>query len=135
MDATSAVKSLGALAHDSRLSLFRLLVEAGPEGVSAGVLAAQLGLTPSGLSFHLKDLVYADLIAPRSDGRYVIYSANFVAMNGLVAYLTENCCQGGCRAPPTRPSARSLSVKKSSTKRSGKTLEPSGTSSHVHTSR
>ena len=135
MDATTAVKSLGALAHDSRLSLFRLLVEAGPEGVSAGVLAAQLGLTPSGLSFHLKDLVHAGLIAPRSDGRYVIYSANFDAMNGLVAYLTENCCQGGCCTAPARSPAPASSVKKSSTRRSGKTLAPSGTSVRVRTSR
>ena len=126
MDTASAVRSLSALAHDSRLSLFRLLVEAGPEGVSAGVLAGQLGLTPSGLSFHLKDLVHASLIAPRSDGRYVIYSANFAAMNGLVAYLTENCCHGGCCAPPARaPSA------KSPAKRGGKVLPPS----HVRASR
>ncbi len=131
MDAATAVKSLGALAHDSRLSLFRLLVEAGPEGVSAGVLAAQLGLTPSGLSFHLKDLVHADLIAPRSDGRYVIYSANFDAMNGLVAYLTENCCQGGCCAPSPRTPTR----KKAPSRRSGKTLALSRNSSHVRTSR
>ena len=127
MDTASAVRSLSALAHDSRLSLFRLLVEAGPEGVSAGVLAGQLGLTPSGLSFHLKDLVHADLIAPRSDGRYVIYSANFSAMNGLVAYLTENCCHGGCCAP----SARTPSVAKSPAKRGGKVLPPS----HVRASR
>ncbi len=113
MDSTIAVKSLSALAHDSRLALFRLLVEAGPEGVSAGVLAAQLGLTPSGLSFHLKDLAHADLIAPRSDGRYVIYSAHFAAMNALVAYLTENCCQGGCCAPPAKKvSARKLVAKR-----------------------
>ena len=138
MDSPSAVKALSALAHDSRLSLFRLLVEAGPAGVSAGVLAAQLGLTPSGLSFHLKDLAHADLIAPRSDGRYVIYSANFAAMNGLVAYLTENCCQGGCCVPPARKSASSVSsppVKKTSSKRSGKTLAPSRTSLHIRTSR
>ena len=128
MDSTSAVKALSALAHDSRLSLFRLLVEAGPEGVSAGVLATQLGLTPSGLSFHLKDLVHADLIAPRSDGRYVIYSAHFAAMNGLVAYLTENCCQGGRCTPP----ARTFSLKKSASKRSSKALPRA---SHVRTSR
>ena len=106
MDTASAVRSLSALAHDSRLSLFRLLVEAGPEGLSAGVLAGQLGLTPSGLSFHLKDLVHANLIAPRSDGRYVIYSANFAAMNGLVAYLTENCCHGGYCGPSVAKSAK-----------------------------
>ena len=111
MDSISAVRSLGALAHDSRLALFRLLVEAGPEGVSAGVLAERLGHTPSGLSFHLKDLAHAGLIAPRSDGRYVIYSANFDAMNGLVAYLTENCCQGSCCAPAKKSSARKASKK------------------------
>lgn len=129
MDAAAAVKSLGALAHDSRLSLFRLLVEAGPEGVSAGILAAQLGLSPSGLSFHLKDLVHADLIAPRSDGRYVIYSANFEAMNGLVEYLTENCCQGGCCAP----SPRTPALKKASSKRSGSALALPRNSSHRRT--
>ncbi len=115
MNTASAVTSLGALAHDSRLALFRLLVEAGPEGLSAGVLAERLGLTPSGLSFHLKDLAHADLIAPRSDGRYVIYSANFSAMNALVAYLTENCCRGGCCTPAaTGRSANKVSAKSGS---------------------
>lgn len=130
MDTASAVSSLSALAHDSRLSLFRLLVEAGPEGVSAGVLAGKLGLTPSGLSFHLKDLVHADLIAPRSDGRYVIYAANFSAMNELIAFLTENCCQGGrCASPAGKPS-----VGKPSAKRGAKVLAPSRSNPRSRTS-
>jgi ArsR family transcriptional regulator len=128
MNSTSAVKSLGALAHDSRLALFRLLVEAGPDGLSAGTLAERLGLTPSGLSFHLKDLSHAELIAPRSDGRYVIYSANFAAMNGLVAYLTENCCQGGCCATP---SGKAKAAKKSLARRGSKTAARSPTLSQA----
>lgn len=94
MDSHLVVRALSALAHDSRLAIFRLLVVAGPEGMTAGEIAQRLGLTPSSLSFHLKDLSHAELVAPRQAGRFVIYTANFDAMTGLIGFLTENCCAG-----------------------------------------
>ncbi|RKE37866.1 ArsR family transcriptional regulator [Paraburkholderia sp. BL23I1N1] len=94
MDSNLVVRALGALAHESRLAVFRLLVVAGPDGMAAGEIAQQLGLSPSSLSFHLKDLSHAELVKPRQDGRFIIYSANFEAMTGLIAFLTENCCAG-----------------------------------------
>jgi ArsR family transcriptional regulator, arsenate/arsenite/antimonite-responsive transcriptional repressor len=99
MNSNLVVRALGALAHESRLAIFRALVVAGPQGMPAGEIAQQLGLAPSGLSFHLKDLTHAELVTPRQEGRYVIYTANFDAMTGLIAFLTENCCAGmGCAA-------------------------------------
>lgn len=89
-----AVAALAALAQESRLSVFRLLVQAGREGVAAGVLAEKLGIPPATLSFHLKTLVHAKLIKSRTEGRYVIYSANYTGMDKLIAYLTEHCCAG-----------------------------------------
>ncbi|HVE07306.1 MAG TPA: metalloregulator ArsR/SmtB family transcription factor [Paraburkholderia sp.] len=94
MDSNLVVRALGALAHESRLAIFRALVVAGPQGMAAGEIAQQLGLAPSSLSFHLKDLSHAELVKPRQEGRFVIYTANFDAMNGLIAFLTENCCAG-----------------------------------------
>ncbi|MFC0401788.1 ArsR/SmtB family transcription factor [Paraburkholderia rhizosphaerae] len=94
MDTNLVVRALGALAHESRLAIFRALVVAGPDGMPAGEIAQQLGLAPSSLSFHLKDLSHADLVTPRQEGRFVIYTANFDAMTGLIAFLTENCCAG-----------------------------------------
>ncbi|EKS72780.1 helix-turn-helix transcriptional regulator [Caballeronia sp. Lep1P3] len=94
MDSNLVVRALGALAHESRLAIFRILVVAGPDGVAAGEIAQQVGLAPSSLSFHLKDLSHAELIIARQEGRYVFYSANFQAMNGLIGFLTENCCAG-----------------------------------------
>ena len=94
MNSNLAVRLLGALAHDSRLAIFRALVVAGPKGMAAGEIAQQLGLAPSSLSFHLKDLSHADLVKSRQDGRFVIYTANFDAMTGLIGFLTENCCAG-----------------------------------------
>lgn len=94
MDSELVVRALGALAHESRLAIFRALVVAGPEGMAAGEIAQQLGLAPSSLSFHLKDLSHADLVKPKQEGRFVIYTANFDAMTGLVGFLTENCCGG-----------------------------------------
>lgn len=93
METNNAVTALAALAHDSRLSVFRLLVEAGPEGLPAGEISSRIGLAASSLSFHLKELSHAGLIRSRQAGRYVIYSANFGAMNALVGFLTENCCR------------------------------------------
>jgi ArsR family transcriptional regulator len=94
MTSLLVVRALGALAHEHRLAIFRLLVQAGSGGMSAGVLAAQVGIRPSALSFHLKDLSHAELILARPHGRYVMYHANFVTMNQLVQYLTDNCCHG-----------------------------------------
>lgn len=89
-----AVEALAALAQESRLSIFRLLVQAGMEGVAAGVLGEKLGIPPATLSFHLKTLTHAGLIKPRTEGRFVIYSANYNKMDKLIAYLTEHCCAG-----------------------------------------
>jgi DNA-binding transcriptional ArsR family regulator len=94
METTQAVQALGALAQETRLAVFRLLIEAGPEGVAAGDIAAELDLPPATLSFHLAGLVRAGLAQSRQDGRFVYYTASFENMNGLVAFLTENCCQG-----------------------------------------
>ncbi len=94
-----AIRSLSALAQTTRLRIFRVLVVAGKEGMAAGALAASLDITPSALSFHLKELAHAGLIEARQEGRFLIYSACFAQMNALLAYLTENCCQGnhcGC---------------------------------------
>jgi DNA-binding transcriptional ArsR family regulator len=89
-----AVEALAALAQESRLSIFRLLVQAGKEGVAAGALGENLGVPPATLSFHLKTLTHAKLIKSRSEGRFVIYSANYAEMDKLIAYLTEHCCAG-----------------------------------------
>ena len=107
LDATTpaAVRSLAALAHASRLAAFRLLVEAGPEGLQAGVLALRLGLPAATLSFHVKELAQAGLVSALSRGRFVIYSANFPAINELIGYLTENCCQGRGRLVDTNACA------------------------------
>jgi ArsR family transcriptional regulator len=87
-----ALAALAALSQEHRLAVFRLLVEHAPEGLAAGVIAERLKLAPATLSFHLKELSHAGLVASRQDGRFVWYRADVTAMNGLVAYLTENCC-------------------------------------------
>jgi DNA-binding transcriptional ArsR family regulator len=99
METNDAVKSLGALAQGSRLSIFRLLVQAGPAGMAAGSIGERLDLPPATLSFHLAGLTRAGLARSRQDGRFVIYSADFAAMNALVGYLTENCCGGASCSP------------------------------------
>jgi DNA-binding transcriptional ArsR family regulator len=101
METTSALSALAALAQESRLATFRLLVQAGPEGLPASRIAETLGLPPSSLSFHLKELTHANLIVPRQDGRFVIYAARFDTMNALVGFLTENCCGGAPCCPST----------------------------------
>ena len=99
MDSTAAVAALGALAQEHRLALFRLLVQAGPDGMAAGAIAEALGLPNSSLSFHLASLSRAGLIRQRRRHRSLIYSADYDAMNALVGYLMENCCAGaGCGA-------------------------------------
>jgi ArsR family transcriptional regulator len=106
MDKTRAVEALGALAHDSRLAIFRMLVQAGPAGLSAGVIGEKLGLPPATLSFHLAHLARSGLASSRQNGRFVIYSAHFDNMSGLVAFLTENCCGGKACVPSPRARQR-----------------------------
>lgn len=100
MDQKHAVTALAALAQETRLDLFRLLVTVGPEGLPAGVIAERLGIAPSSLSFHLQQLVHAELITQRRLGRQLIYSAEYGAMNDLLSYLTENCCGRGASCAP-----------------------------------
>ena len=99
MESSDAVDALGALAQGSRLELFRLLVQVGPEGMAASDIAARLGIPANTLSFHLKTLSHADLVESRQEGRFVYYSANYEQMNALVGFLTENCCGGRSCAP------------------------------------
>jgi DNA-binding transcriptional ArsR family regulator len=99
MEKTDAVAALAALAQDNRLDVFRLLVEAGPEGLPAGAIAAQLDLAPNTLTFHFDRLRSAGLVTVRRDGRSMIYAARFQTMKALVGYLTENCCGGASRTP------------------------------------
>jgi ArsR family transcriptional regulator, arsenate/arsenite/antimonite-responsive transcriptional repressor len=99
MESNAAVEALGALAQSSRLQIYRLLVQAGPEGLAASKLAQRLGIPANTLSFHLKTLSHADLILARQEGRFIYYSANYTQMNGLLGFLTENCCGGRNCAP------------------------------------
>lgn len=94
METQDALAALSALAQESRLGIFRLLVEAGPEGIAAGELAQRLGISPPTMSFHLRLLSHAHLVRARRRGRSVHYSASFDVMNQLIGYLTENCCGG-----------------------------------------
>lgn len=99
MKTIDAVIALAALAQESRLALFRLLVQAGPEGLAAGVISERLDIPGPTLSFHLKALSHAGLIDDRREGRHIYYSANYTRMNGLVGFLTDNCCGGRSCAP------------------------------------
>ena len=104
METKHAVEALAALAQESRLQIYRLLVEAGPEGLAAGRIGEEIGLPPATLSFHLAHLARAGLAQSRQDGRFVIYSTNFQNMNELVGYLTENCCGGrACEPAAVKP--------------------------------
>ncbi len=94
MQTATAVRLLTALAQETRLSIFRLLVEAGTSGIAAGEIARTLGVPNATLSFHLKELAHANLIRSRQESRFIFYAANFDAMNELLAFLTENCCGG-----------------------------------------
>lgn len=120
MDTTTAVSSLAALAQESRLAIFRLLVEAGPTGLSVGEIGAPLKIAPATLSFHLKELANAGLIGARQDGRFIYYSASYDRMNALIAFLTDKCCardDPGC--------ASSCGPKKTRSTQARKTKEPS----------
>ncbi len=92
------VKALAALAQPTRLAIFRLLVVIGQDGMAAGQVAGKLKVSPATLSFHFKTLNHAGLIVSRQDGRFIYYAANFAVMNGMVDYLTENCCGGNADA-------------------------------------
>jgi ArsR family transcriptional regulator len=101
IDESMAVQSLAALAQAQRLRAFRALVVAGPDGLTPGAMAEQLEISPSALSFHLKELAHAGLVDSEPQGRYLIYRANFTQMTALLAYLTEHCCQGeACEVKP-----------------------------------
>ena len=100
METSRAVAALAALAQDSRLDIFRLLVQAGPDGMAAGQIAEKLDLAPNTLTFHFDRLRFAGLVTVRRDGRSMIYAARFGAMNDLVFFLTENCCQGAQECAP-----------------------------------
>jgi ArsR family transcriptional regulator len=102
METKNVITALAALAQESRLAIHRLLVEAGPQGIAASKIAEQLGIPPSSLSFHLKELSQAGLITARQDGRFIWYAADFAAMNALLSYLTENCCGGNPCVGTTR---------------------------------
>ena len=109
LKASAALGAFGALANEHRLSIFRLLVQAGPEGLAAGDIAEKLGIPASSLSFHLAHLTRAGLTEQRRESRSLIYSANFRTMNGLIAFMTENCCGGATCAPVSSPKKRKAS--------------------------
>jgi len=106
MQTAEAVEALGALAHEHRLAIYRLLVERGPDGLAAGVIAERLGIQPSSLTFHLQNLQRAGLVMRHRQSRQLIYAADFAVMNALVGFLTENCCGlGQAVCLPPAPSA------------------------------
>ena len=117
-DTKQALSALAALAQETRLAIFRLLVETGPEGLQVGAIAERLSLANATLSFHLKELANAGLIVAAPNGRAIIYSANFNAMDALVEYLTKNCCAGASCAttvdckPTTTKAAQSSKPKR-----------------------
>jgi DNA-binding transcriptional ArsR family regulator len=109
MESNDAIRALGALAQEHRLKAFRLLVQAGDAGMAAGVLADALGVPPSSVSFHLAQLANAGLVGQQRHGRSIVYRADYAAMDGLLSYLTENCCGGepcGADAQPAVEEAR-----------------------------
>ena len=106
MKAKQAVSALSAIAHDSRLAIYRMLVQEGPQGLPAGDIAGRLAMPPSSLTFHLQQMLHAGLVTQRRLGRQLIYAADYAAMNGLVAYLTENCCGQGAQCGPACNPAR-----------------------------
>ena len=121
MEKTAAISALGALAQETRLEIFRLLVQKGPDGLPAGEIGERLHLPSPTLSFHLNQLRFAGLVTSRRQSRSIIYSANFEAMNGLIAYLTENCCGGrpelcapaaGSACAPSRSPAQAVAQKR-----------------------
>lgn len=112
METNSALAALAALAQESRLAIFRLLVKLGPTGMAATKIAEELAIPASSLSFHLKELTHAGLIKPRQESRFIIYAANFETMNALISFLGENCC-GGNPCSPTQQLACSADATQS----------------------
>ena len=115
MKTTDAVTALAALAQETRLAVFRLLVVQGAVGLSAGEIAERIGIAPAALSFHLKELSHARLVRSRQEGRYVFYSADFASMNRLLGFLTENCCAadgGNCGPAACAPSTTRTTSRK-----------------------
>ncbi|MDP2334161.1 MAG: metalloregulator ArsR/SmtB family transcription factor [Reyranella sp.] len=110
MEATAAVPALAALAQEHRLDVFRLLVQAGLDGLPPGQIAERLKIAPPTLSFHLAQLRHAGLLQVRRDGRSLIYTVNYDAMNGLMEFLTDNCCgsDAACRVPVCEPESATL---------------------------
>jgi ArsR family transcriptional regulator len=113
MKTKDVISALAALAQESRLAVFRLLVQAGPEGMAATKISENVGVPPSSLSFHLKEMTHANLIKSRQEGRFIIYSVNFKTMNGLVEFLTENCCGGNPCTPVCAPACETTEGAKS----------------------
>jgi len=111
LDTKHAVGALGALAHEHRLAIYRMLVERGPDGLPAGAIAERLGVPSSSLTFHLQHLQRAGLATQRRVGRQLIYAADFAAMNGLVGFLTENCCGQGSAGAVCDPAAAAAACK------------------------
>ena len=113
MQSTEVIRALGALAQETRLAIYRLLVTRGPEGLFAGAIGEKLGIAPQTLSFHLKELANSGLLDARQDGRFIIYSANFKNMDELLGFLSANCCGGnpctGKSAPVVRGKRASAS--------------------------
>ena len=105
MKTAEAVDKLAALSQETRLRIFRLLIEQGPQGLHAGAIAEVLALPPATLSFHVAQLVRAGLVSSRQEGRFMFYAAGFAAMDELIAFLTDNCCQGGQCLPKTAAAA------------------------------
>ena len=103
MKTSHAIKALAALSQETRLGIYRLLVQQGPEGLAVGTIAERMDVGGATLSFHLKELAHAELLTARQDGRYIYYAANYPAMNDLITYLTENCCQGQACAVDCKP--------------------------------
>ena len=112
MESKTAIRALGALAHESRLAIYRLLVQAGPEGLAVGAVGEKLDLAPATLSFHLAGLRHAGLVSERREGRTLFQAADFSAMNGLVGYLSENCCQGADCGVTCAPTPKTASKEK-----------------------
>ena len=108
MDETAAVAALAALAQASRLAVFRLLVQQGPAGLAAGAIGERVGIPATTLSFHLAQLGHAGLVVSRRHGRSIVYAAHYAAMQDLLGFLLDNCCQagGGCNPAPASPSRR-----------------------------
>ena len=116
MKILNAAELLAALGHESRLAIFRLLVEAGPEGMNASAIGEQLGLAPATLSFHLAHLSRVGLISGERESRFIRYSANYPTMDDLIAFLTSNCCQGNACLPKTA-SCATIEMRRSNTEK------------------